>query len=379
MLTKTELSKYADVLIWGLQVARSSAGGKYRLLKKGFHIVMRLRNTPKMDFDFFNIADEDQLKFMAPWNKKMHGYLNGMISLSAPSSLTHLKDIDPKRITIPTKAYKPLRKILDRREQEGKFGWTLCLLPTKALAHHAKMPSKQYSGEIVRACYLNKPNPVAIWKNLNKKATAIKKWLNNLDIKYLKIESKNINLKIKHGEKRRWLGVSGHNIPSFEIFTSPDWREAEGTYYANIPGFRSGNYAEGIKLSFKNGRVVKATAKKGERFLKKQITMDKGASQIGEISFTDKRFSPIRKFMASTLYDENMGGKYGNCHMALGASYANAYKGNQRNLNKKLKKRLGFNDSTLHWDLINTENKKVTAYLKSGKKVVIYKNGTFTK
>lgn len=400
MLTTTELNKYADVLIWGLETARAGMGGKYKkgdiihvsynldalklaevlhrkLLRKGFNVIMKMNDTPKMDFDFFDIADKNQLKFLSPWSKSLYNHLNGLIALSAPASLTHLSGVDPKKLTIPAKARKPLNKIRDKREQSGKFGWTLCLMPTEALAKQSKMPLKKYAEEIVKACYLDKPNPVKIWKDLSKKSKAIKERLNNLNVDYLHIESKNINLKIKLGEKRRWLGVSGHNIPSFEIFTSPDWRGAEGVYYANMPGYPSGNYVKGVRLVFKNGRVAEISSEKGEKFVKKQLAMDKGAKQIGEISFTDKRFSPITKFMASGLYDENVGGKYGNCHLALGSSFADAFKGNPKKLTKKLGKKLGFNDSTLHWDLINTENKKVTAHLKSGGKIVIYENGMF--
>jgi aminopeptidase len=105
--------------------------------------------------------------------------------------------------------------------------------------------------------------------------------------------------------------------------------------------------------------------------------MDKGADKVGEFSLTDKRFSKINRFMANTLYDENYGGNYGNCHLAVGASYADTYDGNPAELTTQKKKRLGFNDSALHWDLINTEPKTVTAHLHSGKRVIIYKDGKF--
>jgi aminopeptidase len=98
---------------------------------------------------------------------------------------------------------------------------------------------------------------------------------------------------------------------------------------------------------------------------------------VGEFSLTDKRFSRINRFMANTLFDENFGGEYGNCHMALGASYADTYKGNPKELTREEKKRLGFNDSALHWDLVNTEKKRVVAHLASGKKKTIYENGEF--
>ena len=197
MLTTTELNKYADVLIWGLETARAGMGGKYKkgdiihvsynldalklaevlyrkLLQKGFNVIMRMNDTPKMDFDFFDVADKNQLKFLSPWSKSLYNHLNGLIALSAPASLTHLSGVDPKKLTIPSKARKPLNKIRDKREQSGKFGWTLCLMPTEALAKQSKMPLKKYAEEIVKACYLDKPNPVKIWKDLSRKSKAIK-------------------------------------------------------------------------------------------------------------------------------------------------------------------------------------------------------------
>jgi aminopeptidase len=81
--------------------------------------------------------------------------------------------------------------------------------------------------------------------------------------------------------------------------------------------------------------------------------------------------------MANTLYDENYGGRYGNCHLALGSSYSDTFDGDPAGLSKDMKRKLGFNDSALHWDLVNTEKKTVTAHLKSGKKVLIYADGMF--
>ena len=106
--------------------------------------------------------------------------------------------------------------------------------------------------------------------------------------------------------------------------------------------------------------------------------MDVGACRLGEFSLTDKRFSKIDCFMANTLFDENHGGKFGNCHVALGSSYTEAFDGDKAKLTKRLKERIGFNDSALHWDLVNTEKKQVTAHLKGGKTKIIYENGLFT-
>ena len=107
--------------------------------------------------------------------------------------------------------------------------------------------------------------------------------------------------------------------------------------------------------------------------------MDKGADKLGEFSLTDKRFSRIDRFMANTLYDENYGGKNGNCHVALGSSYSNTYAADSKKLTPARKRALGFNESALHWDLVNTEKKRVTAHLKSGETISIYENGRFVK
>ena len=81
--------------------------------------------------------------------------------------------------------------------------------------------------------------------------------------------------------------------------------------------------------------------------------------------------------MADTLFDENFGGANGNCHIAVGASYTDTYAGDPAAMTKTVKQKLGFNDSALHWDLVNTEAKTVTAHLTTGEKVVIYENGCF--
>lgn len=251
------------------------------------------------------------------------------------------------------------------------------MVPTPELAKHARLSMKQYTAQVITACYLNKREPVKEWKTIYKNAMAIKRWLNNMEVGYYHVESKSVDLRITPGKNRKWIGLSGHNIPSFEIFLSPDWRGTEGIYFANQPSYRSGNYVEGVRIEFRKGNAAKIEAKRGKDFVVKHLSMDKGAKRVGEFSLTDKRFSKIDKFMANTLYDENYGGRYGNCHLALGSSYSNTYAGDPARLTKEKKKMLGFNDSALHWDLVNTEEKRVTAYLRSGENVIIYENGMF--
>jgi aminopeptidase len=398
MLTKRYLERYADVLWWGLTTARKAPFKKNdiilirynqpaiklaevlyaKMIGRGCHVIQRMRPTAAMERHFYQLSSTGQLVFLPPGEKKMMSALNGSIFLMAPESVTHLSDIDPTRIGKTAVAQKALRDILNRREARGDFSWTLCIYPTSELASQAGMTLDEYARQVVRACFLNRRDPVAEWRTIFDNALEIKKWLNALKIKSLRIEAENIDLEITPGEKRQWVGISGRNIPSFEIFVSPDWRGTRGCYYADQPSFRSGNLVKAVRLDFDKGKVTRVAADSGRKFVRKQLRMDHGADRLGEFSLTDRRFSRINRFMANTLFDENYGGKFGNCHIALGSSYANTYAGDSRRLNSTLKKKLGFNESALHWDLVNTEKKRVTARLSGGKVRTIYENGCFT-
>jgi len=397
MLTDIQLDRYADVLLWGLTTSRTAKYGKNdivlirwdlatvklaqrlqaKILDMGMHPILRSGLTSDMERIFYDKANNKQLVFEAPGEKAFYEHLNGNLYLYAPESLTHLSAIDPRKIGKAAVARKPLRDILCKREEMGSFGWTLCMFPTPEPAKYAGLSMRQYTNQIVKACYLDQDDPVQAWKSIYEDATAVKQWMNSMEVKYYHIESKSIDLRIVPGKQRKWIGISGHNIPSFEIFISPDWRGTDGVYFANQPSFRSGNCVEGVRLEFKKGKAIKVEAKKGEDFAIKQLSMDKGARRVGEFSLTDKRFSKINRFMANTLFDENYGGRYGNCHIALGASYSDTYDGNPADLTEEMKKKMGLNDSALHWDLVNTERKTVTGHLTSGERVIVYDNGMF--
>lgn len=399
MLTEKHLENYADVLWWGLTTARRRRFRKGDLVQIRFHSgaqrlaeilyrkltarglqpIARLALTQDMEHSRYHLSSRRQLTFIPPGEKSLAQRLNASIFLNAPESLTHLRTAAPERIALAAIAAHPLRTLLDRREARGDYAWTLCLLPTAALARHAELSLAQYARQVVSACFLDSVSPVAEWQRIHRRADAIKHWLDRLPVAFFQVESASTDLVVPLGARRRWAGVSGRNIPSFELFVSPDWRGVRGVYGADQPSFRNGNIVRGVRLEFKDGRVVRSAAAEGGRFLKKQLTMDAGAAQVGEFSLTDRRFSKINRFMANTLFDENYGGRFGNCHLALGSAYANTYSGDPRRLSPARKVRLGFNQSALHWDFVNTEKKRVTAVLEDGTRTVIYENGEFSR
>ena len=271
----------------------------------------------------------------------------------------------------------PFRNYMNKKEREGKLTWNICLYGTPAMANEAGLTEKEYWNQIIKACYLNEKDPVSKWRDVDKKLNYYKKKLTDMNIDKIHMVGTGSDIWIKIGEDRKWLAGGGRNTPSFEVFTSPDWRGTEGWIKFNQPLYYNGNIIKDIKLEFKKGKIVSAKAKQGVNILKEMIN-SKNADRLGEFSLTDKRMSKITKFMATTLYDENVGGKYGNTHLAVGMAFKDAYKGDLNKLSDKKMKEIGLNDSATHVDIMSTTDRTVTAYMKDGTEKIIYKDGMFT-
>jgi aminopeptidase len=327
---------------------------------------------------YFELASEEQLStFHDKYYKGLIEQIDHSILIISETDKHELEGIDPKKIILHNKTFKPYLDWRSEKENKGKFTWTLGLYGTEAMAKEAKMTLADYWNQIIKACYLDEKDPISKWREIFKEMERIKNKLNSLKIEEIYVKGEGIDLKIKIGPGRKWLGGRGRNIPSFEIFISPDWRGTEGTINFNQPLYRYGMLVEGINLTFKNGVVTKASALKNEKLLKEIIRADSGSNKIGEFSLTDGRFSRVSKFMANTLYDENMGGQHGNVHIALGKAYKDSYPGNFSHLSKKTWQKLGYNDSVIHTDMISTTKRRVVVSLTDGTQKVIYKDGEF--
>lgn len=347
-----------------------------RILEKGAYPMLR-GIEESFQKTMFEVASDDQLKFFPKkYTKSLVDTIDHRIYLIAPTNLFLLKDVEPKKIIVANSEKQIFRKWLFEKEDKGKLTWTLCLYGTEGMAREAGLSLKDFWQEIINACYLDKENPIKTWELTFTQINELKAKLNSLPVDSYHMISEKTDLYIKLGEKRIWQGGGGANIPSFEIFTSPDWRGVNGKIFFNFPLYRYGNIIKNIQLEFKNGLVIKATADKNEKLLREMIAQ-KNANKIGEFSLTDKRFSKISKFLANTLYDENFGGDFGNSHLAVGASYHDCYKGDVKKMESKDWESLGFNESIEHCDIINTNEKTVEAIMKDGSKKLIYKNGNF--
>jgi aminopeptidase len=394
------LERYASVLVdfalgggRGVQpgevvrvVAPESAKPLYAELRKavwraGGHVIGSYQpdDEPRMNLsrDFYDLARDDQLDhFPAAYMRGLIDEMDHQVSVIADSDPHSLEGVDPARIMRRGEAMRPLLDWRGEKENEGRFSWTLGLYGTPAMAAEAGMGEEEYWEQIVHACFLDQEDPIARWREVGRKLDEARARLDALEIERVHVEGEDVDLWVRVGERRRWLGGRGRNIPSFELFTSPDWRGTEGWIRFDQPLYRYGNLVKGIRLAFADGLVAEASAEENEPILKEMIATE-GADRVGEFSLTDRRFSRITRFMAQTLYDENVGGPFGNTHVALGRSYQDAYAGDPGEVAEEEWQRLGFNSSSVHTDIVSTTDRTVTATLRGGAERVIYRDGEF--
>jgi aminopeptidase len=252
----------------------------------------------------------------------------------------------------------------------------LALWGVQAKADEVGLSLKDYWQQIIKACFLDEIDPVAKWREVFAMQESIKKKLNDMRIEYVLVKGEDVDLRVKIGADRIWQGGSDRNIPSFELFTSPDWRGVEGWIKFNEPLYRYGNIIRDIYLRVEHGLIVEAKASQGDKFLQEML-QTKNANKFGEFSMTDKRMSRITHQMAETLFDENIGGRYGNSHLAIGMAYKDCFRGDPSKVKPAEWEAMGFNDSAEHTDMMTTTDRQITAVLGDGQEVLIYEDGQF--
>jgi aminopeptidase len=324
-----------------------------------------------------NGSDEQIGFFAKPYWQGIVEATDHILFIISEPDIHYLEGLPASKISRMNSARAPYMKMREKKEQEGKLSWSLCLYGTQSMADEAGLSLDDYWEQIIEACYLREEDPVKKWRQVQKEVEEIKDKLDALKVETLHIQGDDVDLNIKIGSNRKWLSGGGKNIPSFEIFTSPDWRGTNGSIHFNQPLYYSGKRIAGVSLRFENGVVVSSSASENEDSLKEMIAQE-NADKVGEFSLTDKRHSRITKFMATTLFDENTGGEFGNTHIALGNAYKDTYTGDMSAITDEQWVEMGYNSCPkVHTDIISTTNRTVTAVLQNGAEKIIYKNGQF--
>jgi aminopeptidase len=340
------------VIIKGMDHARPLIKRVYEeVLKRGAHPLIRIGVDGLIE-SYYKYASDSQLAFVDQFTKAEYEKADVFITIGAPYNLKNLVNTPPERIAARSKATRNLMDLYLKRAAAKELSWVYCNYPTNALAQEAKMSLDEYSDFLFDACFLFEEDPVAKWKEVKTKQDAIiEKIKNTSTIRVSGIET-DLTLSVSN---RKWINCCGeNNFPDGEIFTSPVENSAQGKVYFDMPAIYHGSEADKIRLEFKDGKVINATAEKGEAFLHKMIDQDDGARYLGEFAIgTNNR---IQKITGNILFDEKIGGSI---HMALGASYPETG---------------GKNESGLHWDLIKDMKNGGEVYADDK---LIYKNGQF--
>jgi aminopeptidase len=327
--------------------------------------------------DFYEIGGPEQHEFFpAAYYRAVIDQIDHSVYVYCEADPHALRGVDPAKLLAHQRAYGPLLKWQTEKENADRLTWTIGLYGTEAMAAEARLSIEDYWQEIIRACFLDQPDPKTSWRGVVEQMRTYIEALNSLPIDRLHVRGPDADLWITLGEKRCWIGGGGRNIPSFEIFTSPDWRGTEGWIRFSEPLYEYGSLITGIELTFHNGEVTQASATENEPLLLEMLATE-NANRVGEFSLTDSRLSPITRFMANTLFDENVGGPFGNTHIAVGKSISHCYDGDPDALSPEDWERLGFNESVVHTDIVSTTDREVTAVMRDGSRRTIYAGGQF--
>ena len=198
---------------------------KRAIVEAGGHVIANYMPNEcdryQNDVHFYEHASTSQLNyFPEKYMKGLVDEMDHMLYLIGETNPNALKGIDPKKITRRVEAYKPFMQMRDKKQLADKFSWTIAFYGTEAMANEAGLSEKEYWQQIIKACFLDKEDPIAECEKVFKEMEYYNKKLNALskNIDYLHVVGEDADLKITLGESRQWLSGRGYNIPSFEIF-----------------------------------------------------------------------------------------------------------------------------------------------------------------
>lgn len=321
------------------------------LIKTGAHPLRPYIEFPEQEYIFFKEAKDFQMDFKDPLEIYAMQNIDVLIMVNGKMNTRELSNIPPKKLQQKKMTESEMMGIFYRRAAMGELKWTMIPYPTNAMAQDALMSQEELSELITRACFLNKPNPVAAWKELHDKQQIYCNYLNNVD--ELQFLSGDTDLKMSV-KGRNWMNSDGKgNLPDGEIYTGPIENSVNGYVKFSYPGVDKSHIIEEIELTFNDGIVVDSNAIKGNDVLNSILDIP-GARRVGEIAI-GTNYS-LDKFIGNILFDEKLGGTF---HLALGSGYPET--GSR-------------NESSIHKDLL--------CDMKSGGKIfadgqLIYENGEF--
>lgn len=289
-------------------------------LKRGAYPMLEVA-TSGLDYSFYSLANDWQLSYIPEELMRMkYNWADAYVRIVADDNLRELSTIDPAKMTQRAKLVRPLSDIMI-----DKGRWILTYYPTNAMAQEAGMSLVEMQKFYFDSCLVD-------YKAMFKRLKKLEKVMD--EGKMIHVIGKQTDL---------WVNIEGRlaqqcsaecNIPDGECFIGPVTDGVNGEVYFDLPTLAFGHEVAGIRLDFKDGKVINASAERGNEALQKMLDTDPGARYLGEFAI-GANFN-IKQAMMNTLFDEKIGGTI---HMALGRAF-------------KDKRGGGENQSAIHWDIV---------------------------
>jgi len=327
-------------------------------------------------------AEQDTLDYVPPWIGHRLQWLSdecaARISLTGTSASV-FDDVDPARMG---RDILPYVAEIPRIVNERTTNWTIGPYPNLEWAqrvHSELRPEEALDKlweEVVHVLRLDEDDPVAAWHDRMEAIVASADQLTQRRFDAIHLQGPGTDLTIGLLPSSKWLGADfttagglTHypNLPTEEVFTTPDPERVDGHVSATMPLQLFGSFMEGIRIEFRGGRAVKADADKGADALRAMIAKDDGAARLGELALVDKegRIGPLGTVFYDTLIDENAAS-----HIALGNAYTFPVEDEAD--------RQRVNKSDVHVDfMIGSNEIDVDGITRDGDRVPILRGGTW--
>lgn len=328
---------------------------------RGAHYVDVDFHDPHVSRARIELAGEDTLGWSPPWLlAKLDHFTTkrgALINIVGDPEPELFADLDGTRV-----GKTRMRELAERRLKalgQRLINWTIVAYPSEGWAQtvFGKPDVEALWDAIVSATRLDEPDPVAAWREHIDKLAERATLLNERGFDSVRFRGPGTDLTVGLMPRSLWGAGSAEtvdgrayvpNMPTEEVFTTPDRRRTEGTVRATKPLALGGNVVRELELRFEGGRAVEANASSGAEVVREQLRTDDGAAMLGELALVDgeSRVGRSGLVFLNTLFDENA-----SCHVALGAGLLEGVLDGEQASDAELEE-LGLNTSAVHTDFM---------------------------
>lgn len=301
-----------------------------------------------------------------------------------------LKGVDSQKLGMMVRNEQENMKALSKSVSASRISWCVTAFPGPVWA--AKVYGTSMNGKseeklwksLIKILRLDKPDPVKEWMSFASNLKSRGNELTKMNLDKLIFEGEGTELEIYLNPNSVWKGgimkaANGRefipNLPTEEVFTTPDFRKTKGRVKVTKPVKVLENLLKDIWFEFKDGKVVDYGSDCGKKILDQYFSIDEGASYLGEVALVDSTSEIFRSGLVfnSILYDENAA-----CHIALGRGISTCFSNSDQLINQSEMNKNGCNYSLVHTDfMIGSDKINVTGKDRSGNKIEIIKSGKF--